>query len=130
MEPTMPLTAPRRGAAFSRQLLLQQDRHRVVTEVRCGEIKFSIAIEIRRRDLVRVLPHRIRRARCLSKRPVALAKQESDGSISVVCGSQVEFPIVIEIPRYDGVRPASYQDCGMRPKRSIAISQQDYHGVA
>ena len=80
--------------------------------------------------MVRVLPNRIRRTRCLGERPIAVAQQERDCPVSIVCDREVQFSVVIEICRYDCVRPISYQDPGWRPKRSIAIAQQDDHYVA
>src|SRR5580658_8821057 len=115
---------------YSQELLLQQDRHRVITQVRCGEIEFPISIEICRRELVRVLPHRVRRTRCLRERPIAVAKQKRDCPISIVCDRKVQLPIAIEISGHDRVRTISYRNRCWCPKSSIAIAEQDDDRVA
>src|ERR1019366_1794160 len=129
----LPLRAARQGAfslLITRELLLQQNRHRSIAQVRRGEIEFSISIEICYRDLVRVLLHRIRRTCCLRERPIALPKQKRDCPISIVCDRKVQFAVAIEISRYDRVRTISNRDRCWRPKGSIAISEQDDHRVA
>jgi len=92
-------------------LLLQQNRHGSVRHVHHGKIEFPIAIEICRRDLVRAASYSIRRTRCLCECPIAVPKQKRDCADSIVCDREVQFPIVIEIRRYDRVDAGKICDC-------------------
>jgi len=117
-------------AGHHRNSLLKQNRYGIVLQVRDGEIELAVAVEIRCQDLVRTSSDYIRRTRCLGEGPVAIAKQQRDGAVSIVCDREVQFAVAIEISGYDSGRTISYRDRGGRPKGSIAIAEQNEHRVA
>src|SRR5438034_9498349 len=95
---------------------------------------------IRRGDRDRPLPRGIGRAGCLRKSSIAVSKQNRHRPLTAVQWnkastvevgySEVKLSIVIEIPSYERLRLVSNRHRRWRPKRAIAISQQDHHGVA
>src|ERR1039458_9231141 len=121
----LPLRAARQGAfslLITRELLLQQNRHRSIAQVRRGEIEFSISIEICYRDLVRVLLHRIRRTSRLCECPVAVPKRNSYSRKTRRCAqtvrhSRIQLSVSIKIPHRLAHRDTSGEGGGVEVDR-------------